>query len=240
MRILISSDKHARAAGDGAAVAARFADDGRGFAGDGRFVHRRRAVDNFAVGRNDFARANDNDIVFAQRVGVHGFDFAVVGNFIRARLRARLAQRLRLRLAAAFGDGFGEIREQHREPKPDRDLQNESGLAGRAENLDGADGRADERDEHDGIFHHQSRVELAERVAERGRENFRVENGNGLVRHKLFFFTGSARVSRAVSGVAPDTFRDASSVSATKVSAGRLDQHARGVRSPFAEIFGSG
>ena len=42
---------HARAAGDGAAVAAALADDRRGFAGDGRFVHAGDAFDHVAVGR---------------------------------------------------------------------------------------------------------------------------------------------------------------------------------------------
>jgi hypothetical protein len=43
---------------------------------------------------------------------------------------------------------------------------------------------------------------------------------------------GSARVPRAVFGVAPNTRGDLGKISGTKFSAGRLDQHARGVRSP--------
>ena len=58
--------EHARAAGDGAAVAAGLADDGRGFAGDGGFVHGGRAENDFAVGGNDFRGAHDHDIAFAQ------------------------------------------------------------------------------------------------------------------------------------------------------------------------------
>ncbi len=41
--------EHARAAGDRRAVAAGFADHGRGFAGDRGLVHRGDAFDNFAV-----------------------------------------------------------------------------------------------------------------------------------------------------------------------------------------------
>ena len=51
-RTLISSESTRRAAGDGGAVAAGFADDRRGFAGDGRFVHARGAFDDLAVGRD--------------------------------------------------------------------------------------------------------------------------------------------------------------------------------------------
>ena len=46
----------ARAAGDGAAVAAALADDRRGFAGDGGFVHARDAFDDFAVGGDHIVR----------------------------------------------------------------------------------------------------------------------------------------------------------------------------------------
>ena len=48
--------EHARAARDRRAVAAGFANDGRGFTGDRRFVHRGDAVDDFAVSGNEFAR----------------------------------------------------------------------------------------------------------------------------------------------------------------------------------------
>ena len=37
------------------------------------------------------------------------------------------AQRLRLRLAAPFGDRLGEVREQHGEPEPGRDREDEPG-----------------------------------------------------------------------------------------------------------------
>ena len=84
--------EHARAAGDGAAVAAGFADDRRGFAGDGGFIHRRRAENDFAVGGNDFVGAHENDIAFAERIGIHGFNFAVAGDFVGARARAGLAR----------------------------------------------------------------------------------------------------------------------------------------------------
>ena len=50
---------------------------------------------------------------------------------------ARLAQRVGLRLAAAFGHRLGEVGEEHREPEPERDRQDEAGgrLALAAERL---------------------------------------------------------------------------------------------------------
>ena len=49
---------------------------------------------------------------------------------VAERLRAALAQRVGLRLAAALGERLGEVREEHGEPQPDRDLDDEpDGLA---------------------------------------------------------------------------------------------------------------
>ena len=45
------------------------------------------------------------------------------------RLGLGLAQRVGLRLAAAFRHRLGEVREQHREPEPQRDLQIEAEVA---------------------------------------------------------------------------------------------------------------
>src|ERR1035437_253632 len=103
--------QHARAAGDGAAVAAALTDDRRGFAGDGRFVHRGRALDDVAVGRNDFAGMHENDIAFAQAVGTNLFYLAVFANAAGDRIDPRAAQRFALCFAAAFGYGFGEVGE---------------------------------------------------------------------------------------------------------------------------------
>ena len=55
--------QHLRAAGDGRAVAAGFANDRRRFAGDGGFVDRGHALDHLAVGRNDVAGFDQDDVV---------------------------------------------------------------------------------------------------------------------------------------------------------------------------------
>ena len=63
--------QHARAAGDAAAVAAAFADHRGAFAGDGAFVDRGDAFDDFAVGRNVVAGLDEHHVALAQ-VGGRG------------------------------------------------------------------------------------------------------------------------------------------------------------------------
>ena len=119
--------EHARAAGDGAAVAAGFADDRRGFAGDGRFVHRRRAFDDLAVGGDELAGLDDDDIALAERLGSRPVRCVPSLTTIARTVWVRALRRAsRLGLAAAFGHGFGEVGEEHREPEPERDLQHEA------------------------------------------------------------------------------------------------------------------
>ena len=57
--------EHARAAGDGRAVAAGLADHGRGLAGDRRLVDRGDALDHGAVARDHLARLDDDDVAAA-------------------------------------------------------------------------------------------------------------------------------------------------------------------------------
>ena len=67
MRDLDPVGQHARAAGDGRAVAAGFADDRRGFAGDRGFVDRGDAFDHLAVARDQVARLDQHEIALLQR-----------------------------------------------------------------------------------------------------------------------------------------------------------------------------
>ena len=121
----------ARAAGDAAAVAAAFADDRRTFAGDGAFVDRGDAFDDFAVAGNHVAGLDQDDIVFAQRSGRHERDGAApwrgASSFLACTSRRVAAQRVGLGLAAAFGHRFGEVGEQHREPQPGGNAEDEPG-----------------------------------------------------------------------------------------------------------------
>ena len=58
--------QHLRAAGDRRAVAARFADDRRRFAGDRRLVDRGDALDHLAVGGDDVAGLDQHDVADLQ------------------------------------------------------------------------------------------------------------------------------------------------------------------------------
>ena len=64
---LILIGNHQRAAGHRRTVAAAFADDGRGFAGDRGFVHRGDAFDHLAVAGDEIARLDQHDIAGFQR-----------------------------------------------------------------------------------------------------------------------------------------------------------------------------
>ena len=115
-----------RAAGDGRAVAARLADHGRRLAGDRRLVDRADAFDDLAVGRDDLAGLDDDDVAALQLGRRH---LAAVAQ-ARVGGRAGRAQRARLRLAAPLGDRLGEVREEHGQPEPDRDRGDEPEAAG--------------------------------------------------------------------------------------------------------------
>ena len=121
--------EHLRAAGDRRAVAAAFADDRRGLAGDRRFVDRGDALDDLAVGRDEVAGLDQHDVAAcaagspAPSVHLVADD---VGQPLGDGLGLGLAQGLGLRLAAAFGHRLGEVGEQHREPEPERDLDGEA------------------------------------------------------------------------------------------------------------------
>ena len=98
--------------------------------GDRRFVDRRHTLYHVAIGRNEVARLHQKRIAGAQRGRIdarHRARALRLGQFLRDRVALGGAQRVGLRLAAAFGDRFGEVREQHREPQPQRDRQNETG-----------------------------------------------------------------------------------------------------------------
>ena len=69
MRDLDPVRQHLGAAGDGAAVAAGFADDRRALAGDDRFVDDGDALDDVAVAGDDVARLADDDVAGAQLRG---------------------------------------------------------------------------------------------------------------------------------------------------------------------------
>ena len=90
-----------RAAGDGTAVAAAFADHRRTLAGDRALVDRGDSLDDFAVGRDDLARPHDHHVAPIQAAGgnVRRRTGGPVDDPMGGDLRPRLAQARRLGLA---------------------------------------------------------------------------------------------------------------------------------------------
>ena len=93
-------------------------------------------------------------------------------------LLAGLTQARGLRLAAAFGDGFGEIGEQHGQPKPEDDLEGEAEMLASvhpvANEDDGGEGGDDLDHEHHRILDLHARIELAESRADRRPKDLRI------------------------------------------------------------------
>ena len=80
--------QHARAAGDGREVAARFADHRRRFAGDGALVDRGHAFDDLAVGGHGVAGLDQDHVALAQLARGH----AAPGRPVRAGIASFLAE----------------------------------------------------------------------------------------------------------------------------------------------------
>jgi hypothetical protein len=95
----------ARAAGDGAAVAAALADDRGRLAGDGGLVDAGDAFDHFAVAGDDVARLADDEVAALRRsvAGTASSRAVAAEQAAGHGLLARLAQTVGLGLAAPFG-----------------------------------------------------------------------------------------------------------------------------------------
>ena len=126
--------EHLRAAGDGRAVAAGFADHRGGFAGDRRLVDRGDALDHLAVGGDEVAGLDEHHVARAEaRARAPPRDASRSSGSRRrfATMSVRVAlQARRLGLAAALGHGLGEVGEEQREPEPEDDLEAEAEVAG--------------------------------------------------------------------------------------------------------------
>ena len=189
--------QHARPARHRRSIAARLANHRGRFAGNRRFVDRRDAFDDFAVGGNELAGADENHIVLPQRCRRHFFIWRPIragpdrwaDESLRDALRARLAQSVGLRLAPPFSHRFGEVREQHREPQPEGDLDFEPQTrpASRhvAQQCDRGERAADLDDEHHGVSGHGPRMQLADHIARRAAHDAGVPDGQLFcVRHQ--------------------------------------------------------
>lgn len=107
-------------AGHAAAVGARLADDGGGFAGDGRLVDRGDAGDHFAVGRDHLAAAHQHQIAFEQAGGRYPLALVILraGDPTSLELAHAGLQTVGPRLAAPLGQGLGEVGKPEGEPEP--------------------------------------------------------------------------------------------------------------------------
>ena len=170
--------EHSCAAGNGRAVAACFADDWGGLAGDCRLVDRGNAFDDFAVAGDVVARFDVDDVASAEQAAGDLFKAAVGGVPLRNGLALGLAQRVGLGLAAAFGHGLGKVGEQHREPQPEGDLEVESEAGTVMDCVVDEQRRgehaADFDDKHHRVLDHAARIELAHRIEQRLGHDFRV------------------------------------------------------------------
>jgi hypothetical protein len=202
--------EHARPAGDGAAIAAGLADDRRALARDRALVDRGDTLDDLAVGGDELARRDDDDVAapeIRRRYRISRADHVAW----RQRLRvpgaadadgrgggAHLPQRRRLGLAAPLGHGLGEVGEQDGEPQPDDELELEFHVDRRApreivHEEHAHQERANLDHEHDGVLRHRPRVQLLQSIERGGAEDRGIPERLGLVNGVL----GHDRVPRA-------------------------------------------
>jgi hypothetical protein len=175
--------QHLRAAGDRAAVAAALADHRGALAGDRGFVHRRDALDHGAVGGDELTGLDQHVLPLAQARRRDQLESSASLGLRQPpglQIASRLAQRRRLRLAAPFGHRLGEVREQHGEPEPHGDPEDEPRrrltltdhrLPPQERGQDGAH----VHDEHHGVPRLAPRRQLAEGVDDRLPDDRRIE-----------------------------------------------------------------
>ena len=177
--------KHLRAAGNGRAVAAGFADDGSGFAGDCAFIDRSDPFDHLAVAGNEFAGGNKHDIADGKAGCRDRFDRAGGRPPPCDEFRLGPLQTVGLGAAAPFGDGLCKGRKEHGKPEPGRNLAGKARLraAGKkiAQEKHGDDGGDSLGDEDHRIAHQLARVELDESIARGRQEDGWVEKARRVV-----------------------------------------------------------
>ena len=174
--------KHLRAAGDGRAIAAEFANDRRRFPSDGGFVDRSHALDHLSVGRNDVAGFNQHDVIDLElRRGNQPIALRIVraGYQLGLGFGALPPQRFGLSLAPTLGDRFGEVGEQHREPQPQDDLEFETDVFAAGREITDQNHSRQHGDnfehEHHRILHQRPRIELHEGGADRRHDDLRIK-----------------------------------------------------------------
>ena len=130
---------------DRGAITAALPDDRRRLARDGRLVDGGEALDHVAVAGDHLARDDDAQVTDLQRGGGLLDQGAVGLADVGHGLGPGPSERGGLRLASPFRHRFGEVREEHGEPQPERHHPGKDVLVGRR--------RADVPEEQDGGQH---------------------------------------------------------------------------------------
>ena len=101
-------------------------DDRGRLAGDRRLVHRRDALDDLAIGRDHFSRPDDDEVALRSSVRDRADSvFRRAPQPLARVCSVRLAV-VGLRLAATLRHRFREVGEEHGEPEPERQLEDEA------------------------------------------------------------------------------------------------------------------
>ena len=195
--------KHTSAAGNGRAIAARFANYGSRFSGDGGLVHGGDAFDDFAVARNHFSGRDQDDVAGLELRAWDLFFLAGFADAASKSFRTRLTERFGLRFAAAFCHSLRKIGEEDGKPEPERDLEAEIEalrMDSHAVNeINRRDERSDFDDEHDRVLVKNARIELDERF----------EDGTANQRGKFGLLgCGFGWICHGVRRASPPTFGD--------------------------------
>jgi hypothetical protein len=174
--------QHAGAACHGRPVAARFPDHRRRLAGDGRLIDRGDTFDHLTIAGDQIAHLHQDDVALLQ-FRRRNFDIVRAGprrQTFRHRFGAGLAQGRGLRLAPSLGDRLGQVGEQHRHPQPKDDLERKAEMFSMRDEIAHEDHRGEGRhnldDEHHRTADHQPRIELSERLTDRGEKNGGVQH----------------------------------------------------------------
>ena len=183
---------HSGATGHRAEITAAFLEDGRGFTGDGGFVHRSHAFHHFAVVGDQFAGIDQHQIALFQFAGVDDFFGTIFAQQAGLHVALGLLQALGLGLAATFGHGFGEVGEQQGHQQDDRhdDVVRPQVFAAFAAKEIGGETQQQGHEEahfhheHDRVAHHVQGIQLGKSAHERGREDVRSdERGLSFIAH---------------------------------------------------------
>src|SRR5262249_51022047 len=132
-----------------------------------------------AIAGDQVAGIDHDDVVDAERRTRHLLDAADGNEALRNGIGSGFAERVRLGFASRLGHGFREIREQHRKPQPERDLELEPDAGSSGDYIANeeyrSEGGAYLDHEHHRILQECDWIQLDERRTDRPPDDFRVK-----------------------------------------------------------------